>query len=90
MSDSEAKVETKDERRGSKLMPETDIPPFKDNFMGAHGLHPDAYFSRYFFTYTEFLSVLKLKLAIFNHFFRFQQNSWHLQNLHSLIGLSQM
>ena len=48
MSDSEAKVETKDERRGSKLMPETDIPPFKDNFMGAHGLHPDAYFSRYF------------------------------------------
>ena len=52
MSDSEAKVETKDERRGSKLMPETDIPPFKDNFMGAHGLHPDAYFSRYFFTQT--------------------------------------
>ena len=48
MSDSEAKVETKDERRGSKLMPETDIPPFKDNFMGAHGLHPEAYFSRYF------------------------------------------
>ena len=49
MSDSETKVETKDEKGGSKLMPETDIPPFKDNFMGAHGLHPDAYFSRYFF-----------------------------------------
>ena len=37
MSDSETKVETKDEKGGSKLMPETDIPPFKDNFMGAHG-----------------------------------------------------
>ena len=48
MSDSETKVETKDERRGSKLMPETDIPPFKDNFMGAQGIHPEAYFSRYF------------------------------------------
>ena len=49
MSDSETKVAVEgknDERRNSKLMPETDIPPFKDNFMGAHGLHPDAYFSR--------------------------------------------
>ena len=49
MSDSETKVAVdskNDEKGGSKLMPETDIPPFKDNFMGAHGLHPDAYFSR--------------------------------------------
>ena len=45
-SEKETKVEAGGNEGGSKLMPETDIPPFKDNFMGAHGLHPDAYFSR--------------------------------------------